>query len=128
MKWVKWGYDNKNRNKLIYFVLNGEKTVPTTEFNFALGFYALVTALNAILYVWLDFGKLLATYTILHNLLELVLLLNMHSGGKITSKIIYGNLPIYLVTAASNIIFLEFPKDALWFKLQGNIYLRKPES
>lgn len=128
MKWASGENIGRDNRKLTYFVLNGKKTVPTTEFDVALGTYTLVTALSAIAYIWLELGKLLAVIAILHNSSELVLLVIMHYGGRITSNKFHGILILYTVAMAGMSTFLNWPFDALWFKLQGSIYLFEYET
>ncbi|RHZ79127.1 hypothetical protein Glove_151g83 [Diversispora epigaea] len=120
---LKWTYNNNNntynKRKPTFFVLNDDKTVSTFEFNVNLGVYCLLTAFASIMFLWTNIGKLWVSSGILHNALEFVILVNMHYGGRITSSSFMGILSLYVLISAGISFFLDWPNDALWFRMQG---------
>ncbi|RHZ79172.1 hypothetical protein Glove_151g76 [Diversispora epigaea] len=116
---IKWTRNNNNKRKTTFFILNDDKTVPTFEFDVNLGFYCFVTAFASVVSLWIDLGKLWVPLGILHNALEFLILVNMHCGGRITSSVFLGILLLYVVLSTGITIFLPWPYDALWFKMQG---------
>ncbi|RHZ79163.1 hypothetical protein Glove_151g79 [Diversispora epigaea] len=116
---IKWTRNNNNKRKITFFVLNDDKTVPTIEFDVILGVYCLVTTFVSLLYNWINLGKLWMAFGIFHNVLEFIILVNMHYGGRIISSVFLGILSLYVVISTGLSIFLPWPHDALWFKMQG---------
>jgi hypothetical protein len=120
---MKWTYNNNyNKRKTTFFVLNDDKTVPTFGFDAILGVYCLVTALSNTMILWIGVGKVWVSFGIAHNAVELILLVTMHYGGRITSSTFLGYLSLYVLFSGGLSIFLTFPNDALWFKMQGNFF------
>ncbi|CAG8487788.1 10737_t:CDS:2 [Diversispora eburnea] len=119
MKWTSRSQNNYNKRKMTFFILNDDKTVPTFGFDALLGVYSLVTALTGIMFLWVDVGKIWAPFGALHNAVELVILVNMHYGGRIISNTFLGILSLYIMLNTGLSIFLTWPYDALWFKTQG---------
>ncbi|CAG8498737.1 1301_t:CDS:2 [Diversispora eburnea] len=93
--------------------------VPTFEFNKTLGFYCLVTAFTNLISFWLDIGKIWAAFGLMHNALEILILVNMHYGGRIKSSTFIGFFLLYISITAGMSLFATWPYDALWFKMQG---------
>ncbi|RHZ48703.1 hypothetical protein Glove_543g89 [Diversispora epigaea] len=117
---MKWACNNSyNKRKITFFVSDDDKTVSTHGFNVILGLNCLVTALTSIMFLWLDVGKAFSSFGIAHNAIELIILVNMHYGGRITSSTFVGTLSLYVLLSTGLCIFLTWPYDALWFKMQG---------
>ncbi|RIA93513.1 hypothetical protein C1645_735458 [Glomus cerebriforme] len=113
-------FDAKTNSKLLtYFVDREANKISTITFDRYLASYCLVTSLTGIAYYLIDVGKIWASTGILHNANEVVILVSLHQGGKITSNSFLGWLTFYVVFAGGLSIFLEWPFDALWFKIQG---------
>ncbi|CAG8593779.1 56_t:CDS:2 [Diversispora eburnea] len=120
MKWTCNVNNNyKNKRKTTFFVLNGDKTVPTFEFDVTLGVYCLVTACASLTVLWTEIGKVWVSIGLLHNAVEFMILVNMHYGGRITSSKFYGMLSLYVLISAGLTFFLTWPYDAAWFRMQG---------
>ncbi|RHZ82996.1 hypothetical protein Glove_101g42 [Diversispora epigaea] len=121
MKWTYNSRDNyyNNKRKVTFFVLNDDKTVPTFDFDVTLGVYCLVTTLTGLMFLWVDVGKIWVSFGALHNAVELIILFSMHYGGRITSNKFVGILVLYILLSAGLSIFLSWPYDAVWFKMQG---------
>jgi len=81
--------------------------------------YCLVTSLTGFLYYLIDVGKIWSTIGVLHNANEIIILVALHQGGRITSNSFIAWLTFYVLFAGALSIFLEWPFDALWFKVQG---------
>lgn len=117
----KWTYfDAKTNSKLLtYFVDRETNKVSTIEFDRYLASYCLVTSLTGILYYLVDVGKIWSTVGVLHNANEIIILVSLHQGGRITSNSFQAWLILYVLFAGALSIYLEWPFDGLWFKVQG---------
>ncbi|CAG8498776.1 1303_t:CDS:2 [Diversispora eburnea] len=93
--------------------------VSSFEFNKALGVYCLVTAFTNVILFWADIGKIWAAFGLIHNALEIIILVNMHYGGRIKSNTFIGFFLLYVSITAGISLFATWPYDALWFKMQG---------
>jgi hypothetical protein len=117
-KWTK--FDAKTNSKLLtYFVDREANKIPTIEFDRYLASYCIVTSWTGILYYLIDVGKIWSTVGILHNVNEIVILVSLHQGGRISSNSILAWLILYVLFAGALSLYLEWPFDALWFKVQG---------
>ncbi|CAI2174853.1 1655_t:CDS:1 [Funneliformis geosporum] len=117
----KWTIFNtqKNAKVLTYFVDRESIKTSTITFDRLLAVYSFVTALAGILYFAVDVGKMWAIIGIFHNVVEVCILVTLHQGGRITSNSFVIWITLYVLLAVSLSIFLEWPFDALWFKVQG---------
>ncbi|GBB96177.1 hypothetical protein RclHR1_00270023 [Rhizophagus clarus] len=117
-KWT--NFDTKTNSKLLtYFVDRELNKVPTIEFDRYLASYCLITSLTGIVYYLIDVGKIWATVGVLHNANEIIIMVSLHQGGRITSNSVLAWLLFYVLFAGALSIYLEWPFDALWFKVQG---------
>jgi hypothetical protein len=113
----KWTSDVSKEFKT-YFV-DGENKTSTIEFDRLLGWYSAVTAITGIVNFMVDVGKLWVTVGVLHNAIEITILFTLHQGGSIKSASTPAWILSYIMLAASLSFFLDWPFDALWFKMQG---------
>ena len=67
-----------------------------------------------------DVGKLWSVFGALHNLFEVAILLLIGQNGKIKGNSYYYLWGAYYLIINSACIFLDFPLDAVFFKVQGN--------
>ncbi|CAB4416806.1 unnamed protein product [Rhizophagus irregularis] len=104
---------------ITYFVDGEANRTPTIEFDRLLGWYSAITSITGIVNFMVDVGKLWVTVGVLHNAVEVTILYTLHQGGKIKSTTIPAWILSYIMLAASLSFFLDWPFDALWFKMQG---------
>ncbi|CAG8654105.1 10476_t:CDS:2, partial [Funneliformis mosseae] len=93
--------------------------VSTIGFNRSLVTYTLITSITAIAGVIFDIGKLWSAIGLFHNTIEIIILLLIGSGGRLTNVSYFVWMLIYIVSVAGICIFSNFPIDALFFKIQG---------
>ncbi|CAG8649391.1 5034_t:CDS:2, partial [Funneliformis caledonium] len=74
--------------------------VSTIGFNLSLVTYALVTSITAIAGVIFDIGKLWSAIGVFHNTIEIIILLLIGSGGRITNVSYFVWVLIYIVSTA----------------------------
>ncbi|GBC08525.1 hypothetical protein RclHR1_08190001 [Rhizophagus clarus] len=117
---LKWANADPKANgkSVTYFRRDGNK-YPTIEFDRYLAGYCLITALTGIVYVPIDVGKIWSTTGILHNASEVLIMITLHQGGRISSLSVLAWLLLYVLFAEALSIYLKWPFDALWFKVQG---------
>ncbi|KAF0396847.1 patatin-domain-containing protein [Gigaspora margarita] len=104
---------------LYNFILNGEKT-STASFNKLLAAYGIVTGIVTFALLVFDAGKIWSATGVMHNYLEIFILLLLHQGGNLASnnKILPYSF-LYLLVAEGITILIEPPYDPFWFKFQG---------
>ncbi|CAG8644817.1 4344_t:CDS:1 [Funneliformis mosseae] len=117
----KWTMFNTQKDKklLTYFVDREANKTSTLGFDRLLAAYSLVTALAGFSYYLVDVGKLWVIVGVFHNVLEVCILVTLHQGGRITSNSFIVWITLYVLLVVGLSIYLEWPFDALWFKVQG---------
>ncbi|CAG8478061.1 8377_t:CDS:2 [Cetraspora pellucida] len=80
-----------------------------------------MAAISGITFFILDFGKLFSTFSVLHNIFEVGILLLLIQGGKITTNYFYAIVGTYLFIVMLLNISLPWPYDAVWFKTQDYV-------
>ncbi|RIA96458.1 hypothetical protein C1645_381906 [Glomus cerebriforme] len=105
-------------NYKTYFYKDGT-TTPTTAFIFILSYYILLTGFAEITYWVFDVGKLWSVTGLLHNTLEIVILLLLHNGGKLKSNLTFAWLGGFVLFGTILSMKLSWPYDGIWFKIQG---------
>ncbi|CAG8672773.1 6724_t:CDS:1 [Funneliformis mosseae] len=117
----KWTlFDTKTNEELVTYLVDSAFNKTTSiYFNQILAAYSLVTCITGIAYLAFDVGKLWVTVGVFHNGLEVVLLIALHQGGKIVSNKFLAWMILYFVSALGFSIFLDWPYDTVWFKMQG---------
>ena len=91
----------------------------TTSFRF-IALYSLGTLMAVITSIPFDLGKLWSVFGALHNLFEVAILLLIGQNGKIKGNSYYYLWGAYYLILNSACVFLNFPLDAVFFKVQGN--------
>jgi hypothetical protein len=84
-----------------------------------ISFYFWGTFLATITSVVFDVGKLWSIFGALHNLFEVGILLLIAQDGKIKGLSYYYLWGTYYLLLNTICVFLDFPMDALFFKVQG---------
>lgn len=107
-----------NKSYASYLIKDGVK-VSTFAFNRMIAYYIAVTFIAAAAYMLLDVGKLWSATGVLHNLFEIAIMVTLHFGGKIKSHAVFACMGIYVLITFSLNMWLEWPQDAAWFKVQG---------
>ncbi|CAG8518896.1 7285_t:CDS:2 [Funneliformis mosseae] len=116
---LKWSYKPpKNKKYVTYFYKDGIAT-PTTGFTILLSYYILITGMGEITYWTLDVGKLWSVTGVLHNVLEIAILILIHNGGKLQSNLTFAWLGGYILLVTILSMKLTWPYDGIWFKIQG---------
>jgi hypothetical protein len=116
----------KYKKYISYFYKDGTAT-PTTAFILILSYYILVTGMCEIAYWIFDVGKLWSVTGLLHNVLEIVILLLLHNGGKLKSNLTFAWLGGYILLATVLSMKLSWPSDGIWFKVQGKTLIKSFE-
>ncbi|CAG8519201.1 2109_t:CDS:2 [Paraglomus occultum] len=116
---IKWTYnDNLSTKHVSYFYKNGV-SIPTTLFNQLISMYIFMTFIAAIAYFILDVGKIWSVWGLLHNMLEIAILLVLHNNGKIKNNWFFVWMGLYVIVTAVFNIWLDWPNDGIYFKIQG---------
>ena len=82
-------------------------------------FYNVITMITLIVSFMVNVGKLWVGVGVLHNSAEILILVALGNGGRITSNSFYGWMLFYVLTVISVCTFVDWPNDALFFKFQG---------
>ncbi|KAG0006707.1 hypothetical protein BGZ65_004952 [Modicella reniformis] len=95
------------------------KEVTSTQFNTFILYYIYATWLAVVGFFLFDISKVWSVVGAMHNLLEVALLVGLHSGGQTTNVrfALYLFTYVFLVVVAS--IYLPWPVDAVFFRWQG---------
>ncbi|CAG8676046.1 5692_t:CDS:1 [Funneliformis caledonium] len=117
----KWTlFDTKTDEELVtYLVDNAFNKTTSIYFDQLLAAYSLITGLTGIAYLAFDLGKMWSTVGVFHNGLEVVILVALHQGGRIVSNKFLAWMILYFVSTLGFSIFLDWPYDTVWFKMQG---------
>ncbi|KAF9916233.1 hypothetical protein BX616_004282 [Lobosporangium transversale] len=95
---------------------NEESSVQVNEL---IQYYIDATTISVVGYIFFDVGKIWAVVGVLHNLLEVALLLTFLQGGRVT-KVSFGlYLFVYVCLVILFSVYLDWPKDAIFFRWQG---------
>ncbi|CAI2169335.1 7992_t:CDS:2 [Funneliformis geosporum] len=117
-KWTM--FDTKTNEELVtYLVDRAANKTTTIYFDQLLAAYSLVTGITGIAYLAFDIGKIWSTVGVFHNGLEVVILVALHQGGRIVSNKFLAWMILYFVSTLGFSIFLDWPYDTVWFKMQG---------
>ncbi|CAI2181956.1 6509_t:CDS:1 [Funneliformis geosporum] len=102
-----------------YFIDKNINKTPTTEFDRLIAWYATITSLTGIAYFLFDVGKMWVTTGVLHNAIEVMILFAIHQGGSVKSSSFPAWIILYVLITSALSLYLSWPADALWFKMQG---------
>ncbi|KAF0510997.1 patatin-domain-containing protein [Gigaspora margarita] len=102
-----------------YFVSDDSAPVSAYYFNRHLVIYNFITTFTIFAVIILDLGKLWATIGILHNTIEFAILVLIGSGGRLKNISFYGVLLSYAFFVYCGVLLIDWPYDAVWFKIQG---------
>ncbi|CAI2184979.1 14011_t:CDS:2, partial [Funneliformis geosporum] len=116
---LKWSYKQPKYKKYVTFFYKDEIATPTTGFIILLSYYILITGLGEFTYWTLDVGKLWSVTGVLHNVLEIAILILLHNGGKLKSNLTFAWLGGYILLVTILSMKLKWPYDGIWFKIQG---------
>ncbi|CAI2176602.1 4178_t:CDS:2 [Funneliformis geosporum] len=110
---------NANEELVTYMVDRAANKTTTIYFDQLLAAYSLITGITGFAYLAFDIGKIWATIGVFHNGFEVVILVALHQGGRIVSNKFLAWMILYFVSTLGFSIFLDWPYDTVWFKLQG---------
>ncbi|CAG8760112.1 38682_t:CDS:2 [Gigaspora margarita] len=102
-----------------YFISDDSAPVSAYYFNRHLVIYNFITTFTMFAVIILDLGKLWATIGILHNTIEFAILVLIGSGGRLKNISFYGVLLSYAFFVYCGVLLIDWPYDAVWFKIQG---------
>ncbi|KAF9422037.1 hypothetical protein BGZ94_008688 [Podila epigama] len=91
----------------------------STQVNIFIKLYIYTTLAAVVGYLFLDVGKIWAVVGALHNLLEVALLIVLHSGGRVTSMSFGIYMFIYVCVTIICSVYFSWPLDAIFFRWQG---------
>ncbi|KAI8352716.1 hypothetical protein B0O80DRAFT_499410 [Mortierella sp. GBAus27b] len=91
----------------------------STQINTFILYYIYVTWVAILGYLFFDAGKLWSVVGTLHNLSEIVLLIALHSSGRVTSVAFSMWMIVYVVATIVLSVYLPWPYDAIFFRWQG---------
>ncbi|CAG8522714.1 12359_t:CDS:1 [Funneliformis caledonium] len=114
----KWTSQVPEEFKTTFIDKNINKT-STIEFDRLIAWYATFTALTGATFFTLDVGKMWVTTGVLHNAIEVMILYAVHQGGSVKSSSFPAWIIIYVLITTALSLYLSWPADALWFKMQG---------
>jgi len=92
---------------------------PAFGFNCLLVLYIWVTLIALVASIFINVGKLWVVLGVFHNSSEILILVLLGSGGKITNSSFLAWMLFYVLSAVTPCIFADFPADAFFFKFQG---------
>ncbi|RIB11060.1 hypothetical protein C2G38_136249 [Gigaspora rosea] len=110
-----------NKSYASYLIKNGVK-VSTFAFNRMIAYYIAATFIAVTAYMLLDVGKLWSATGIVHNIFEIAVMVTLHFGGKIKSHAVFAWIGVYVLITFSLNMWLKWPQDAAWFKVQGVLF------
>ncbi|CAG8635528.1 23853_t:CDS:2 [Cetraspora pellucida] len=119
---IKWTFNPPTRSRLItHFILKDSNSVqiPTIWFDRALAIYIVVTFFSGFTIWFVGIGKIWASIGVFHNAAEFLILFTIGSGGRIKSLLFWLILVFYMSIIITGTTLLEYPYDALLFKVQG---------
>ncbi|KAF9363531.1 hypothetical protein BGX34_003888 [Mortierella sp. NVP85] len=102
-----------------FVTLSTGKEETSTQINTFILYYIYVTWAAILAYLFFDAGKIWAVIGTLHNLLEVVLMVAFHHGGRITSVTFALYMFVYVVMVIVLSAYLSWPADAIFFRWQG---------
>ncbi|KAF8939711.1 hypothetical protein EDD21DRAFT_369700 [Dissophora ornata] len=91
----------------------------STQINTFILYYINATWAAVFGYLFFDVGKIWAVVGALHNLLEVALLILLHSGGRVNSMSFGLYMFIYVCVTILLSVYLTWPLDAIFFRWQG---------
>lgn len=107
------------QSKSAFVTLPSGKEQSSTQVNTFILYYIYVTWFAIIAYMVFDAGKIWTVIGTLHNLLEITLLIGLHSGGRITSVSFALWMFAYVILVILLSVYLTWPMDAIFFRWQG---------
>jgi hypothetical protein len=115
----RWAFLETLPKKVISYFHSDEGNAPTTTLNRFISLYCLGTFVAVVASIAFDVGKLWSVFGALHNLFEVAILLLIGQNGKIKGHSFYYLWGIYYLIINTVCIVLNFPLDAVFFKVQG---------
>ncbi|CAG8577486.1 17792_t:CDS:2 [Gigaspora margarita] len=102
-----WASKRDLPKKFITYIYqeNGSR-IPANFFNNFIAYYISMTAISGIAFFILDFGKLFSTFSVLHNIFEVGILLLLFQGGKIITNNFYAAVGGYAMCIIFTRIYL----------------------
>src|SRR5437763_955627 len=85
--------------------------VSTLGFNTLLVYYNFFTALAKLATIVFDIGELWVVIGVFHNTAEVIILVLLGNGGRISNSNFFAWILIYILSVASICIFADFPAD-----------------
>ena len=116
---IKWTCKTNLSPKYVSCFYKNGVSIPTTLFNQLISMYIFMTFIAAIAYFVLDVGKVWAVWGLLHNMLEIAILLVLHNNGKIKSNWFFVWMGLYMLVTSVFGTWLDWPNDGIYFKIQG---------